>query len=70
MKKTEKISKSDLRKIKSIRKRTGEVVLFDLSRITHAVFKAFEVTGEGGEPEAHRLSWAARHLQRGGRAPP
>ena len=52
MKKTEKISKSDLRKIKSVRKRTGEVVPFDFARITHAVLKAFEVTGEGSEQEA------------------
>ena len=52
MKKTEKTSKSDLRKIKSVRKRTGEVVPFDFARITHAVLKAFEVTGEGSEQEA------------------
>ena len=52
MKRTEKISKSDLRKIKSVRKRTGEVVPFDFARITHAVLKAFEVTGEGSEQEA------------------
>src|SRR3989344_1549217 len=52
MKKTEKISKSDLRKIKSVRKRTGEVVPFDFARITHAALKAIEVTGEGSEQEA------------------
>jgi ribonucleoside-triphosphate reductase (formate) len=48
-----KITKSDLQKIKSIRRRTGEVVPFDLERVARAVFKAFEVTGEGGEPESH-----------------
>jgi ribonucleoside-diphosphate reductase alpha chain len=53
MKPTKKISKSDLAKIKSIRRRTGEVVSFDLDRIVRVVLKAFEVTGGGGEKEAH-----------------
>ncbi len=52
MKPTEKISKSDLKKIKSIRRRTGEVVPFDLERIARVAFKAFEVSGEGGEKES------------------
>src|SRR3989338_7371650 len=51
--KKEKISKNDLAKIKSIRRRTGEVVAFDLSRIAGAIFKAFEVTGEGKEEESN-----------------
>ena len=51
--KKEKISKSELAKIKSIRRRTGEVVPFDLERITRAIFKAFEVSGEGSEEESH-----------------
>ncbi|MDP2788990.1 MAG: ATP cone domain-containing protein [bacterium] len=50
--KKEKISKSELAKIKSIRRRTGEVVPFDLERIARAIFKAFEVSGEGGEDES------------------
>lgn len=52
MKPTEKISKSELAKIKSIRKRSGEVVPFDLEVIVKAIMKAFEVTGEGKENEA------------------
>jgi len=52
----EKISKSDLAKIKSIRRRSGEVVPFDLERVARAVFKAFEVTGEGGEKESHAVA--------------
>src|SRR3989338_9802002 len=52
MKKAEKILKSELAKIRSIRKRTGEVVPFDLNVIARAVFKAFEVTGEGGDKES------------------
>ena len=51
MKKIDKITKSELSKIKSIRRRTGEVVPFDLERINRAVFKAFEVSNEGGELE-------------------
>ena len=56
MKKTKKILKSELAKIKSIRRRTGEVVSFDLERIARAVFKAFEVTGEGGEQESYEIA--------------
>jgi len=41
-----------LAKIKSIRRRTGEVVPFDLGRVARAVFKAFEVTNEGGDKES------------------
>lgn len=48
-----KILKSDLAKIKSIRKRSGEVVPFDLEIVARAIFKAFEVSGEGGEMESH-----------------
>ena len=56
MKKTEKIFKRELAKIKSIRRRTGEVVPFDLERVARAVFKAFEVTGEGGEAESQLIA--------------
>ncbi|MFA6519980.1 MAG: ATP cone domain-containing protein [Candidatus Paceibacterota bacterium] len=52
MKKTIKISKSDLAKIKTIRRRTGEVVPFELERVAQAIFKAFEVSGEGNEEKA------------------
>jgi len=56
MKKTEKILKSELAKIKSIRRRTGEVVAFELERVAHAIFKAFEVSGEGGEEDSHEVA--------------
>jgi len=56
MKKTEKILKSELAKIKSIRKRNGEVVPFDLEIVARAIFRAFEVTGEGGEPESFMVA--------------
>ncbi|MFA6257271.1 MAG: ATP cone domain-containing protein [Candidatus Paceibacterota bacterium] len=56
MKPTEKISKSDLAKIKTIRRRSGEVVPFDLERVATAVFKAFEVTGEGGQQASEKIA--------------
>ena len=56
MRKAEKILKRELAKIKSIRKRSGEVVPFDLEIVARAVFKAFEVTGEGGETESHLVA--------------
>ncbi|MFA5791766.1 MAG: ATP cone domain-containing protein [Candidatus Paceibacterota bacterium] len=56
MKKTEKILKSERAKIKSIRRRTGEVVPFDLERVARAIFKAFEVTGEGSEEESLKVA--------------
>ncbi len=56
MKKAEKILKSELKKIKSIRRRTGEVVPLDLERVARAVFRAFEVTEEGGESESYTIA--------------
>ncbi|MFZ3011481.1 MAG: ATP cone domain-containing protein [Minisyncoccia bacterium] len=56
MKKTEKILKSELAKIKSIRRRTGEVVAFELERVARAIFKAFEVSGEGGEEDSQEVA--------------
>ena len=53
---SEKISKKDLAKIKSIRRRTGEVVPFDLERIARAIFKAFEASLEGSEQESHKVA--------------
>jgi ribonucleoside-diphosphate reductase alpha chain len=50
------ISKSELSKIKSIRKRTGEVIPFDLNIIARAIFKAFEVSGEGEEKDSHLVA--------------
>jgi ribonucleoside-diphosphate reductase alpha chain len=56
MKKTDKILKSELAKIKSIRKRSGEVVSFDLDIVARAIFKAFEVSGEGAEAESYKVA--------------
>jgi len=56
MKKTAKILKSELAKIKSIRRRTGEVVHFDLERVARAIFKAFEVSGEGKQEDAEAVA--------------
>jgi ribonucleoside-diphosphate reductase alpha chain len=56
MKKTEKLLKSELAKIKSIRRRTGEVVAFELERVARAIFKAFEVSGEGGEEDSQEVA--------------
>lgn len=61
MQKAEKVSKKSVApktsvKIKSMRKRTGEVVPFDLSRIERAAFKAFEASGEGAEKEAKNIA--------------
>jgi ribonucleoside-diphosphate reductase alpha chain len=53
---SDKVSKSQLAKIKTIRRRTGEVVPFELPRVSRAVFKAFEVTGEGGEKESEKVA--------------
>ena len=56
MKKAKKILKSELAKIKTIRKRSGEVVPFNLEVVARAVLRAFEVTGEGGEAESHKVA--------------
>jgi ribonucleoside-diphosphate reductase alpha chain len=56
MKKIKNILKSDLLKIKSIRKRSGEVVVFNLELIVRAVLKAFEVSKEGGEQDAQLVA--------------
>ncbi|MEX2052457.1 MAG: ATP cone domain-containing protein, partial [Candidatus Paceibacterota bacterium] len=56
MKKNEKISKTDLAKIKSIRKRSGEVVPFNLDVVARAIGKAFEVSREGGEDDARLVA--------------
>src|SRR3989344_4696182 len=53
---SEKILKSERAKIKSIRKRSGEVVSFDLELVARAIFKAFEVTSEGGEIESYKVA--------------
>ena len=55
-KKDRKDFKKELAKIKSVRKRSGEVVSFDLDIVARAVFKAFEVTGEGGEAESRKVA--------------
>ena len=42
--------------LKKIRKRDGQVVPFDIMRISAAVGKAMKATGEGGEFEANRIA--------------
>lgn len=56
MKKTSNVPKNDLAKIKFIRKRTGEVVPFEIERIKNAILKAFEVSKEGGEMMAELVA--------------
>jgi ribonucleoside-diphosphate reductase alpha chain len=56
MKKTAKILKSELKKIKLIRRRTGEVVHFELERVAGAILKAFEVSGEGKDTDAEAVA--------------
>lgn len=47
----------ELKKIPSIRKRNGRVVPFDISKITQAVSRAFDVTGEEvGKAEAQKIA--------------
>jgi ribonucleotide reductase alpha subunit len=53
------LTKADLAKIKSIRNRDLEIVPFDLSKISDAVMKAFNVTNEGEEKEAQ---WVAKKV--------
>jgi ribonucleoside-diphosphate reductase alpha chain len=52
------IGKRELSKIPEIRNRRGEVIEFDIHRISHAVYKAFLDTKEGGEDEAIKVSEA------------
>ncbi len=42
--------------IKKLRKRDGEIVKFDIRRISVAVGKAMKASGEGDEFEAHRIA--------------
>ncbi len=51
-----KLPKSELAKIKTIRKRDGVIAPFDLGVIVGAVEKAFDVTKEGGEQESYKVA--------------
>ena len=42
--------------LKKLRKRDGEIVKFDIKRISNAVNKAMKASGEGDEFEAHRIA--------------
>src|SRR6476620_8526752 len=42
--------------VKEVRKRSGEIVAFDLDRVTDAVRKAMIATGEGSEAEAELVA--------------
>src|SRR5574343_255925 len=52
------LGKRELSKIPSIINRRGEVIEFDIHRISHAVYKAFLDTKEGGEDEAVKVATA------------
>jgi ribonucleoside-triphosphate reductase (thioredoxin) len=52
------IGKRELAKIPEIRNRRGEVIEFDIHRISNAVYKAFSDTKEGGEDEAIKVAEA------------
>lgn len=52
------LGKRELSKIPSITNRRGEVIEFDIHRISHAVYKAFLDTKEGGEDEAIKVATA------------
>ncbi|MBU2263252.1 adenosylcobalamin-dependent ribonucleoside-diphosphate reductase [Patescibacteria group bacterium] len=51
-----KTSKKSLRPPREIRKRDGRIVSFDLSRITSAIFKAFEASGNPNHKIANELA--------------
>ncbi|MCF7831348.1 MAG: ribonucleotide-diphosphate reductase subunit beta [Candidatus Pacebacteria bacterium] len=40
----------------NIQKRNGEIVPFDMDRITHAIMKAMHSVGEGGEDDAKKIT--------------
>ncbi|MEX0918889.1 MAG: ATP cone domain-containing protein [Candidatus Paceibacterota bacterium] len=67
MSKTKKnLSRSSQTVIKSIRKRDGSLVDFDLAKIRQAILKAFKATGEGGEKEADTVALAvSRAIENG-----
>ncbi len=50
-------SKSPLT-LKTVRKRDGTIVPFDLAKITQAVWKAMKASSEGGEKEANKVATA------------
>lgn len=61
-KKTGKASPTKVVKISQIKKRDGEVVPFDETKINSAVLKAMKAIGEGGEGEASRVAKAVTSL--------
>lgn len=50
------LSKKDFQKIKKVRNREGQLVPFDINRVSGAILKALQVTQEGGEKEAKNLA--------------
>ncbi|MEK7572621.1 MAG: ATP cone domain-containing protein [Patescibacteria group bacterium] len=56
MKKEENLSKKELSKIKKIRSREGEIIVFDINKIVNAVHKAFITTAEGDENDALKVA--------------
>jgi len=50
------ITRVDLQNLARIKKRDGQIVPFDLSKISHAVLKALNNTGEGSEKDADLIA--------------
>lgn len=55
------LTKADLKTITQIRKRSGEVVSFNIEKITRAALGAFQATKEGGEVEAAFIARKVYH---------
>ena len=55
------LTKADLKTITQIRKRSGEVVVFNIEKIARAALGAFQVTKEGGETEAAFIARKVYH---------
>lgn len=55
------VTPTDLKTINLISKRDGSVVDFDIEKIASAVFKAFQVTKEGGQDEADFIARKVFH---------
>jgi len=55
------LGKKELNKIKNIRNREGEIILFNINKIADAVYKAFVMTGEGEKKEAKDVATKIFH---------
>ncbi|MFA4975745.1 MAG: ATP cone domain-containing protein [Candidatus Paceibacterota bacterium] len=55
------LGKKELNKIKNVRNREGEIILFNINKIADAVYKAFMITKEGEKKEARDVSEKVFH---------